>query len=292
MSSHCDHHPRDELQLMQQYQSLLKKFLCAIIVGGALIISTWWPGLPAITAGWQQIFWLVILIIVTAVIFYSGRHFFVGAWQSFLAHSANMDTLIAMGVGAAWCYSTLMIALPGAFPALARHAYFDTALIIIALINLGAALEIKTRGKTSQAIKRLMDLQPKMARVIRDGQEQEIPLAQVRVGDVLRVRPGEKVPVDGKISEGHSNIDESMLTGESMPVSKSVGDRAIGGTINKSGSFLMTATHVGEKTALANIVSMVRQAQHSKPNVARLTDKIASIFSPSVLIVAIITATT
>ncbi len=220
---------------------------------------------------------------------YAGGHFFRGAWKSFRAHNANMDTLIALGTGAAWVYSMLVVLFPDLVPSLARHAYFEAAAIIIALINLGQALEMRARGKTSEAIRRLIGLQPKTARVIRDGQELDIPISEVGLDETLRVRPGEKIPVDGVIIEGHSSVDESMLTGEPMPVEKKTGDEVTGGTFNKSGSFLFQAKRIGADTALARIIEMVRRAQSTKPAIGRLADKISAVFVPSVLIIAVIT---
>jgi Cu+-exporting ATPase len=183
----------------------------------------------------------------------------------------------------------LITLFPEIVPSLARHAYFEAATIIIALINFGSALEMRARGKTSEAIKRLIGLQPKTARVIRDGIEQDIPIADVGLDETLRVRPGEKIPVDGHIIEGHSSVDESMLTGEPLPIEKKAGDEVVGGTINKSGSFLFQAKRIGRDTALARIIEMVRQAQNSKPAIGRLADKISSVFVPSVLIISVIT---
>jgi Cu+-exporting ATPase len=174
-------------------------------------------------------------------------------------------------------------------PDMARHAYFEAAAIIIALINFGSALEVRARGKTSEAIKRLIGLQPRTARVVRNGEERDVPIADVGLGETLRVRPGERIAVDGVIIEGRSSIDESMLTGEPMPVSKAEGDEVAAGTINKSGSFLFVAKRIGQETALARIIEMVRTAQSSKPAIGRIADKVSSVFVPSVLIIAILT---
>jgi Cu+-exporting ATPase len=236
-----------------------------------------------------RIFWLTMGAVTLWVLIYAGGHFFRGAWKSFRAHNANMDTLIALGTGAAWVYSMLVVLFPDLVPSLARHAYFEAAAIIIALINLGQALEMRARGKTSEAIRRLIGLQPKTARVIRDGQELDIPISEVGLDETLRVRPGEKIPVDGVIIEGHSSVDESMLTGEPMPVEKKTGDEVTGGTLNKSGSFLFQAKRIGADTALARIIEMVRRAQSTKPAIGRLADKISAVFVPSVLIIAVIT---
>ncbi|MEJ2297752.1 MAG: copper-translocating P-type ATPase [Woeseiaceae bacterium] len=183
----------------------------------------------------------------------------------------------------------VVIALPQLVPETARHAYFEAAAIIIALISLGSALEMRARGKTSEAIKRLIGLQPKTARVIRNGEEQDIPIEEVVLDDTLRVRPGERIAVDGEIIEGGSSIDESMLTGEPVPVSKKEGDDVAAGTINKSGTFLFAARRVGKDTALARIIEMVRTAQASKPAIGRLVDRVSAVFVPTVMIIAVIT---
>jgi Cu+-exporting ATPase len=197
--------------------------------------------------------------------------------------------LIALGTGAAWVYSMAIALFPEAVPSIARHAYFEAAAVIIALINLGQALEQRARGKTSEAIKRLIGLQPKTARVIRDGEELDIPISEVGLDETIRVRPGEKIPVDGEIIEGRSSVDESMLTGEPLPVEKKAGDEVTGGTLNKTGTFLFQAKHIGADTALARIIDMVRRAQSSKPAIGRLADRISAVFVPSVLIIAVLT---
>ncbi|VAX08035.1 Lead, cadmium, zinc and mercury transporting ATPase; Copper-translocating P-type ATPase [hydrothermal vent metagenome] len=278
-----------EASEMAHYRGLLRKAMVAGAVGAPLFLFGmlgWLPGLATTIGQW---FWLLVGFATLFVLYYSGRHFFIGAWKSFLAHNANMDTLIALGTGSAWLYSMLVTIFPGIVPSLAHHAYFEAAAIIIALINLGSALEMRARGKTSQAIQRLIGLQPKTARVVRDGAEIDIPIEAVGLDDILRIRPGEKLPVDGVIIEGHSNLDESMLTGEPMPIEKFPGDEVVGGTMNKSGSFLFRATRIGKDTALARIIEMVRQAQNSKPAIGRLADKISSLFVPTVLIIAVIT---
>jgi Cu+-exporting ATPase len=220
----------------------------------------------------------------------SGKHFYVGAWQSVKQHSANMDTLIALGTGTAWLYSMVVVFAPGLVPEMARHVYFEATAMIIGLINLGLALEIKARGRTSEAIKRLIGLQARTARVIRDDKELDIPIEHVLLNDIVRVRPGEKIPVDGDVTEGHTAIDESMLTGEPMPVEKQAGDEVVAGTMNKSGSVLFRATRVGKDTALARIITMVKRAQNSKPPIGRLADIIAGYFVPAVMIIAVISA--
>jgi len=271
------------------YRKLLRMAAVAGVVGAPLMLSGWLGLMPGMQSGLERGFWFGIGLVTLFVLYYSGRHFFIGAWKTFRNHNANMDTLIALGTGSAWVYSMAITMFPHIVPSLARHAYFEAATIIIALINFGSALEMRARGKTSEAIKRLIGLQPKTARVIRDGIEQDVPIEEVGLDETLRVRPGEKIAVDGRVIDGHSTIDESMLTGEPIPVSKQVGDEVVGGTINKSGSFLFVATRIGKDTALAQIIEMVRKAQNAKPAIGRLADRIAAVFVPSVMIIAAVT---
>ncbi len=274
---------------MQHYHRLLRQFLFAATLGIPMFLAGMFDWLPVIDTRSGQLTWLILGLLTLAVLFFSGRQFYQGAVKSFIHHQANMDTLIAVGTGSAWLYSMLIALWPEIVPAAGRHIYFEAALIIIALINLGQALEMRARGKTSEAIKRLIGLQAKTARVQRDGQEVDIPIEQVGLGEHIRVRPGEKIPVDGLIIEGHSTVDESMLTGEPMPVKKGQHDEVIGGTINAYGSFVYQASRIGADTVLAHIVAMVRQAQSSKPKIGRLVDKIAAVFVPTILITAIFT---
>ena len=271
------------------YRALLRKFAVAAAVGFPLFVADPLDWLPHLATPPGYAFWSMVGLATLFVLVYSGGHFFKGAWKAAQAHNASMDTLIALGTGAAWAYSMLVVAFPHIVPTLARHAYFEAAAIITALINLGQALEMRARGKTSEAIKRLIGLQPKTARVIRDGRETDIPISEVGLDETIRVRPGEKIPVDGVIIEGHSSVDESMLTGEPMPVEKGMGDAVTGGTLNKSGTFLFQARHIGADTALARIIEMVRRAQSSKPAIGRLADKISAVFVPAVLIIAVLT---
>ncbi|MFV2032941.1 MAG: heavy metal translocating P-type ATPase, partial [Gammaproteobacteria bacterium] len=274
---------------MVYYRKLLKKAIFAGIIGIPLFVLGLSGFLPEFEDGSGRLFWLVVGLLTLMVLVYSGGHFFTGAWKSAKNHNANMDTLIALGTGTAWFYSMVIIANPSLVPSMAQHAYFDAAAVIISLINLGGALEMRARGKTSEAIKRLIGLQPKTARVIRDGIEQDIPIEDVGLDETLRVRPGERIAVDGVIVDGHSSIDESMLSGEPVPVQKQSGDEVVGGTINKTGSFLFQAKRVGKDTVLSQIIEMVRSAQASKPAIGRLADKVSSVFVPSVMIVAVIT---
>ncbi len=274
---------------MAHYRRLLRKTIVAAAVGLPLMVAEPVGLLPVLSSTAGRMFWLLIGALTLFVLIYSGGHFFKGAWKSFRAHNANMDTLIALGTGAAWTYSIAVALFPGLVPSLAQHAYFEAAAIIIALINLGSALEMRARGKTSEAIKRLIGLQPKTARVVRDGKELDIPISEVGLDETLRVRPGEKIAVDGILIDGHSSVDESMLTGEPLPVEKKLGEEVAGGTFNRSGTFLFRATRIGKDTALARIIEMVRQAQNSKPAIGRLADRISSVFVPGVLIIAVIT---
>ena len=273
----------------EHYRNLLKKSFVAALVGVPLFVFGMSGLLPDLNTVQGQVVWFLIGLATAFVMWFSGEHFFTGAWKSFKNHNANMDTLIALGTGTAWLFSMVITIDPELVPSLARHAYFEAAAIIIALINFGSALEMRARGKTSEAIKRLIGLQPKTARVVRDGKELDVAISEVGLDETVRVRPGEKIPVDGVIIDGHSSIDESMLTGEPLPVEKNTGDDVVGGTINKSGTFLFQAKHIGSETALAQIIALVRKAQNSKPTIGKLADKISAIFVPIVLIIAVIT---
>ena len=271
------------------FRSLLRKAGVAALVGIPLFVAGMAGWLPELVNTSGRIFWFLIGLATLGVLIYSGSHFFVGAWKATRLHNANMDTLIALGTGTAWVYSMVVVAFPAGVPTLAQHAYFEAAAIIIALINFGSALEMRARGKTSEAIKRLIGLQPKTARVLRDGREIDIPIEEVGLEETLRVRPGERIAVDGVIIDGHSSIDESMLTGEPLPVSKQKSDEVVAGTINGSGTFLFQSRRIGKDTVLAQIIEMVRQAQATKPAIGRLADKVAAIFVPTVLIIAVLT---
>ncbi|NKB47721.1 MAG: HAD-IC family P-type ATPase, partial [Legionellales bacterium] len=273
----------------QQYRRLGQNFFVAGVPGLILLVAAWLQWLPGIDTLGRQIFWLGVGGITLVLMIYSAGSIYRSAWCAFLNHQATMDTLIALGTGAAWIFSCMVVLWPDGLPGGARHVYFEAALIIIALVNLGAALELKARGRTTQAIKRLMGLQPQTAWVIRDEAEIEISIAEVVVGDVIRVRPGEKLPVDGEIISGSTSIDESMLTGEPMPNRKTVGDEVIGATINQLGAIEYRATRIGHQTTLAQIVQLVQRAQNTKPSITRLADKVASIFVPVVMMVAVLT---
>jgi P-type Cu+ transporter len=274
----------------QYYKKLMRDMTIALGLGVPLMVYGLFIGDMAVNTTGERVSWLIVGLLTAAVMYFSGKHFYVGAWKSFLNHNANMDTLIALGTGSAWIYSMVVVIFPMFIPDMARHVYFEATAMIIGLINLGLALELKARGKTSQAIKRLIGLQAKTARVIRDGKEEDIPIEQVMLGDHVRVRPGEKIPVDGEIVEGHTSVDESMLTGEPMPVEKTKGDKLVAGTINKTGSVIFIAKKVGKDTAIAQIIKMVKRAQNSKPPIGRLADTIAAYFVPTVIIIAVVSA--
>nr|WP_281379298.1 copper-translocating P-type ATPase [Halomonas campaniensis] len=240
--------------------------------------------------GTGRLFWLVIGLLTLAVMAGPGRHFFVNAWKNLKHHQANMDTLIAMGTGTAWVYSMGVVAFAPWLPAVAHGIYFEASAMIIGLVLLGNALELRARGRTSDALKRLLDLQSRTAQVIRDGEERELDIDEVREGDHIRVRPGERLPVDGVVTEGRSHIDESMLTGEPVPVDKAAGDEVSAGTVNGKGSLVYRATRVGADTKLGRITEQVASAQNSRPPIGELADKVSSIFVPTVMIIAVVTA--
>jgi Cu+-exporting ATPase len=275
-----------EAQEEARYRSLLQKAGVAGLLGVPLMLGGhlgWFPDLGT-EAGSR--FWSLVSLLTLGIMYWSGGHFFAGALKTWKLRQANMDTLIALGVGAGWFYSTIAIDYSQILPAAAKHAYFEAAVIILAFINLGTALETRARGRTSSAIRQLIGLQPRTARVVREGQELDVAIAAIGLGETLRARPGEKIAVDGIVLEGHSSIDESMLTGESIPVEKSAGDELIAGTLNGSGTLLYQATRIGRDTVLAHIVASVRQAQATKPEIARLVDKVAAVFVPVVVGVA------
>ncbi|MCB9139338.1 MAG: copper-translocating P-type ATPase [Caldilineaceae bacterium] len=241
---------------------------------------------------WSHATWVnwLFFALATPVQFYVGWDYYVGAWKSLRNGAANMDVLVAMGSSVAYVYSVaVLIARTLGSNALGDHVYFETSALIITLIVLGKLLEVRAKGRTSEAIKKLMGLQPKTARVIRDGQEVDLPIAEVVAGDLLMVRPGERVAVDGEVVEGHSAVDESMLTGESLPVNKEPGDPVTGGSINKQGLLRVRATRVGRETALAQIIRLVEQAQGSKAPIQRVADQVSAYFVPAVIAIALLT---
>ena len=241
---------------------------------------------------WAHAPWVnwLLLALATPVQFYVGWDYYTGAYKSLRNGSANMDVLVALGTSVAYFYSiAVVIALSMGSHLIGHHVYFETAAVIITLIVLGKLLEARAKGRTSAAIKKLMGLQPKTARVVRNGTEADIPIAEVATGDVVIVRPGERIPVDGVVVNGRSHVDESMLTGESLPVPKEVGDKVIGATINKQGLLRFETTKVGRDTALAQIIRLVEQAQGSKAPIQRIIDRVSAYFVPIVVVFALIT---
>ncbi len=235
------------------------------------------------------------LILATPVVLWGGWPFFQRGWKSVVTWNLNMFALIALGTGVAWGYSLAATVAPEIFPRAFRSAegivpvYFEAAAVIVTLVLLGQVLELRARKRTSGAIRELLQLAPDTARVIRDGKETEVPLDDVREGDLIRIKPGEKIPVDGELTDGSSSIDESMITGEPIPADKQAGDKVTGGTVNQTGSFLMKATKVGKDTMLSKIVHMVSEAQRSRVPIQRLADQVAAVFVPAVVIIAVIT---
>ncbi|MEM9007750.1 MAG: heavy metal translocating P-type ATPase, partial [Cyanobacteria bacterium P01_F01_bin.86] len=274
-------------------QILLQKVLLGGIVSGLIVFGS----MPAMTGmaiawipGWLHHPW-VQWVLTTPVMVWCGQEFFTGAWKALKRRAADMNTLVALGTGAAYVYSLVVTLAPQLLTSqgLVPAVYYEAAAVIITLILLGRLLEQRAKAQTSEAIRQLMGLQAKTARVIRGEKVEDIPIQDVMVGDVLLVRPGEKIPVDGTVLEGQSTIDESMVTGEAMPVMKTTGDEVVGATINTSGSFKFRASRVGKDTVLAQIVRLVQAAQASKAPIQKLADQITGWFVPGVMAIALLT---
>lgn len=288
---------RAEQGRAHEYTTLLRKFWFAAIISLPVIVFSYpefFPGLrdwltPGSDA--RRLVWGLLGLVTIPVMAWAGSHFFTGMWQAIKHRQANMYTLIAIGVSAAWLYSTVAVLVPHIFPrANFAEAFYDVTAVVVALVNLGLALELRARGRTSEAIKKLIGLQAKTARVVRDGVEGDIPFEEVLVGDTIVVRPGEKVPVDGVVLVGNSSVDESMITGESIPVEKQTGDEVIGATMNQTGSFRFRAIKVGKDTALAQIIRLVQDAQGSKAPIQKVVDQVSHYFVPAVMILAVASA--
>lgn len=281
----------------QSRRAELRQLQRRLILGGIVTLVLVVGGLPMMTGvpmpwipGWLHNPWLQ-LVLTLPILFWSGQSFFVGAWKAFKRHTATMDTLVALGTGSAFFYSLFPTFFPRFFVAqgLSPDVYYEIAAVVITLILLGRLLENRAKGQTSDAIRKLIGLQAKTARIIRAGQEMEVPIAEVQRNDIVVVRPGEKIPVDGTIVDGESTLDESMVTGESVPVRKQPGDEVIGATLNKTGSFKFRATRVGKDTFLAQIVKLVQDAQGSKAPIQKLADQVTGWFVPAVMAIAIAT---
>ena len=287
---------RQDRDRAREYRALMGKFwFSAAVAVPVLVLSNAWmvPGLKDVSwlaRGSDGLYWVWrgLALLTLPVLLWAARQFYVSAWNALRSRGANMHTLIATGISAAYAYSLIAVADPGIFPA-KKYAdvYFDVVAVVTALVTLGMALEIKAKGRSSEAIRKLIGLQAKSARVIRNSAEVEVPVEEVVVGDIIAVRPGEKVPVDGVLVAGESSLDESMITGESLPVDKRPGDEVIGATINATGVFRFRATKVGKDTALASIVRMVGDAQATKLPIQRLVDQVAGVFVPAVIIIAL-----
>jgi len=281
-SSVEDSHEREYRKLKRDFP--LAVTLTALILLGSLPMML---GLePPIPMMWLS---LMLLVLATPVQFWAGRRFYRGAWGALKHGQANMNTLVVIGTSAAYLYSAVAALAPQLFAAGRADVYFDTSSLIITLILLGRLLEARAKGRTNEAIKKLAGLQARTARVVHGGEEVDVPVEDVEVGDIVVVRPGENIPVDGRVLSGESAVDESMITGESIPVTKREGDEVIGATVNKTGSFRIQATKVGRETALAQIMRMVEEAQGSKAPIQRLADRISGVFVPVVIVIAAIT---
>jgi len=282
---------KERTEREHELKILKRKLAVSIVLSVLITLGSFWNRFVFLPQVSQNIRYFILFALTIPVQFWVGRQFYRGLTLLIKYRTADMNTLIAIGTLSAFFYSTAVTFFPKFFEkgGIVPEVYFDTAAIIITLILLGRFLEVKAKGQASEAIKKLMGLAAKTARVIRDGKEQDIPIDQVVVGDILIVRPGEKVPVDGIIVEGRSTIDESMVTGESMPVEKKKGDKIIGATINKSGSFQFKATKVGKETVLAQIIKLVEKAQASKAPIQRLADLVSAYFVPAVIVIAILT---
>ncbi len=275
----------------KELSELRTKLIASAVLSALVLIGSFQDMFPFFTLIPRQTMWFVLFLLTTPVQFWAGRNFYQNAWASIKHGSTNMNTLVVVGTSAAYGYSSVLTFFPSLLGHLGAHggAYYDTSAVIITLILFGKYLEARAKARAGDAIKKLMGLQPRTARVIREGSESDIAIEDVELGDLIVVKPGEKVPVDGVIRNGYSAIDESMLTGESLPVDKKTGDPVIGATLNKTGAFTFETTKVGKDTMLSQIVRMVQEAQGSKAPIQRLADYISSIFVPVVISLGILT---
>ncbi len=288
-------HQQEEPTEEMEYRSLMKKWWFAAAISVPIIVVSYPNLIPGIRdwlpMGSVELWWarLIMGFFALLVLIVSGNQFFIGMWEGLKQRSANMHTLIATGVSAAWLYSLVALFWPGIFPKEEMaEVYYDVTTVVTALVILGMAMEVKAKGRSSEAIKKLVGLQPKTANVIKEGIEVKVPIEEVKIGDKVIVRPGEKIAIDGIILDGNSAVDESMLTGESMPVDKIPGNEVFGGTLNKTGSFTFEVTKEQKDSALANIVEMVKQAQGSRIPVQKVVDNVSAYFTPGVIIAAIL----
>ncbi|WP_345872831.1 heavy metal translocating P-type ATPase [Shewanella algae] len=274
----------------REYRTRIRQAIAGLGLGIPLMIWGLAGGDMMIHDSQSQLIWGAMGLLTLLLLVTTGGHFFSGMWRSLKAKSANMDTLIALGTGTAWLYSMLVVLIPGFFPDGTRHVYFEASVMILGLINLGHALELRARGKTSEAVQKLIGLQSNTAIKITENGDETVAIAALVVGDKLRLRPGDRVALDGEVLSGSSLLDESMLTGEPIPVAKSVGDSLSAGTVNGNGSLIYQVTAGPADTRLAKIIALVQEAQTSKMPIGRLTDKIAAVFVPVVVVIALLAA--
>ena len=281
---------KQELRDKQELARRKKHTIFALGISAPLMAYEMTGGNMNVSPGISQVYWGLVGLAALAVLVISGGHFFRGFWKSLKNRSATMDTLVALGTGAAWLFSMAVVLFPESLPEAARHVYFEASAMIIGLINFGQMLELRAKGKTGDTIKRLLNLQAPVARLVTHDEEKDVPVEAVKVGDIIRIRPGDSIPVDAVVTQGETLIDESMLTGEPVQVQKVVGDTVSAGTLNGNGSVMAKAEKVGSDTALAKIIALVKQAQNSKMPIAQLADKVASIFVPTVIVIALLAA--
>ncbi|MEJ5365765.1 MAG: heavy metal translocating P-type ATPase [Desulfosoma sp.] len=280
-----------EARQLKETQDLKRRVAAGCVLSAIIMILSMGSHLPGIERIPPGVSNAALIVLTTPAVFWVGSRFFQGAWKALRQKTSDMNTLVALGALSAYSYSVAAVLFPSFFTrsGIRPHVYFDGAAMIVALVLLGRLLEAKARGKTSQAVRRLMGLRPTTARIVRDGVEKEVPVEAVGAGDLVRIRPGERIPVDGDVVDGTSAVDESMLTGESLPVDKAAGDRVFAGTVNGFGALMVRAARVGADTSLARIIRLVEEAQGSKAPIQRLADRVAAVFVPVVCAIALIT---
>lgn len=274
-----------------EYRLRMRQALAALIVGVPMMLWGLLGGEMMINSPAMQLGWGIMGLVTLALLVTTGGHFYQGMWRALKAKTTNMDTLIVLGTTTAWAYSMLVVLIPTAFPMDTRHVYFEASVMILGLINLGHALELKARGKTSEAVQRLLGLQSSTAIRIGEKGDEEVEISLLKLGDKLRLRPGDRVALDGVVESGQSLLDEAMLTGEPIPVPKNIGDSLSAGTVNGNGSLVYRVTVGLKDTRLAKIIALVQEAQTSKMPIGRLADKISAVFVPSVVVIALLAAT-
>lgn len=281
-----------DVERAEEHRDLMRRFQVGVFFGIPVVLIGHWemiPGLPGLSADTLRLGWWLSGLFTLPILLYVGRRFFAGAWVGTRRRSANMDTLVALGTGAAWLYSTTVLLVPELFPAGSGRPFYEAVAAVITLVVLGQAMESRAKGRTAKALRALLDLSPETAELLRAGGTRTVPVAEVNPGDLILVRPGSRVPLDGRVHRGVGEVDESMLTGESVPVLKSRGDEVAGGTLNGTGALTVEVTRVGEDTVLARIVAMVRRAQGTKPRIQKTVDVVAGRFVPAVIAVALAT---